>query len=124
MLVFSKHNANYTDRQTNPFKFLNMVNEICTISLLFRLTNFRSTMIKFYLIGSEDDNLNNTPKTKYNNQKNSHEKDYLPIIDSIIVDLISILIVIQTVTTDLLIGLPNNHDYKVVLFLLAKENSS
>lgn len=106
------------------FKLLNIVNETCTISLLFGLINFRSIIIKLYLIGSEDNDLNDTLKIKHDNQKNSYKEDYLPIVDSIIVNLIYILIVILIVTADSLIGLPNDYNYKVVLFLLAKKNSS
>lgn len=66
MFVFCKGNASYTSRQPGLFKLLDIINETCKINLSSKLINFKNTVVKFYLIELEDDNLNNTPKTKHN----------------------------------------------------------
>jgi hypothetical protein len=38
------------DRWTNPFKLFTTDGETCTIDMPYRLTNFRSTVIKLYYI--------------------------------------------------------------------------
>lgn len=65
MLVSCKGNVGCTDRWDGLFKLLGIINKTCKISLLFGLTNFRNTVIKFYLIEPKDDNLNDALKTKY-----------------------------------------------------------
>lgn len=123
VLVFRKGNASYIDKWTGPFKLLSIVKKTYKISLLFRPTNFKSTVVKPYLIGIENNDPNNTPKIKYNNQKNSHKEDHLPTTGPIAINLILVVVVTLPVAVDLLINLPDNHDCEALLASLARENS-
>lgn len=80
-------------------------------------------MAKPYLIGPENDDPNDTPRTEHNEQKNSHKKDHPYIAGSIAVDSILTVIITLLVATDLPIDSLDNHDYQVVSPPLARENS-
>ena len=123
VLVFCKANAGHTGRWTGPFKLLSIINETYKISLLSGPTDFRSTVIKPYLIESENDDLNDTSRIKHNNQKNGHEEDYTLLAGPIIIDSIPAVVVTPPVAVDLPINLPDDHDREAVSLLLAKENS-
>ena len=81
-------------------------------------------MVKPYLIKTEDDNLNNTLRTKYYNQKNGHEKNYTSITGSITIDLIPIIVITLLINVDFLINLPNDYDCKAVTLSLTRKNSN
>lgn len=104
------------------FKFLEIVNETYKIYLPSVPFNFRSTIVKLYLIGREDNDPNNTLKIKHNDQKNGHKENH-PFIASLIAgNPISIVVIISPIAADLLINIFNNHHCKTMLFLLAREN--
>lgn len=82
-------------------------------------------MIKFYLIKPKDDNPNNALRTKYDDQKNGYEEDYLPTVSPIAINLIFAVIVTTLVAIDLLINSSfDDHNYEAVSSLLAKKNSN
>lgn len=125
MFMFYKGNVGYIGKQTGLFKLLGIVNKICKISLLFGPIDFRSTVIKLYLIKPKDNDPNNTSKTKYDNQKNSYKEDLLPISCPITVDLIPAVVVAPSpIFANLLISLLNNHDCKAISLLPPKKNSN
>lgn len=80
-------------------------------------------MVKPYLIGPEDDDPNDTPRTEHDEQKNGHEEDYPPTAGSIAVDSIHTVAVTPPVAIDLPIDSPDNHDCEAVSPPLARENS-
>ena len=121
--VFCEGNAGHTGRWIGPFKLLSIVNETCKISLPSGPTDFRSTVVKPYLIEPEDDDLNDTLGTKHDNQKNGHEEDYTPTAGPITIDSIPAVVVTPPVAVDLPINLPDDHDREAVSPLLARENS-
>ena len=123
VLVFCESNANYTSKWTGPFKLLSIVNETCKISLPSEPIDFRNTVVKPYLIKPENDDLNDTLRTKHDNQKNDHEEDYTPTAGPIIINSIPAVVVISPVAVNLLINLPDDYNREVVLPSLAKENS-
>lgn len=124
VLIFCKGNAGYIDRETGTFQRLNIVNEINKISLLSGLTNFKTTVVKFYLIRPKNDDPNNTSKTKHDDEKNGYEEDYLSIAGPITGDLILAIMVILPVSADFLIGWPDDHNCKTISPLLAGKNSN
>lgn len=60
-------------------------------------------MIKPYLIEFEDDDPNDTLKTKHNDQKNGYEEDHPPIVSPITIDSFLTIVVILSVAIDYLI---------------------
>lgn len=82
----------------------------------------RSTIVKLYLIKPENNNPNDLLKTKHDEQKNGHQKDYSSTTGLIEIDLIYIIMVPSPVAVNLLINLAEDHDCKVVLPLLVREN--
>ncbi len=80
-------------------------------------------MVKPYLIELEDDDPNDTPKTKHDDQKNDHEEDHQPTSGPIAIDSIPVVGVTPLVAVDLPIDLPDDHDCEAVSPLLARENS-
>lgn len=121
--MFCEGNAGRTSRWTGPFKLLGIVDETCKISLLSGPTDFRSTVVKPYLIGPKDNDLNDTPRTKYDDQKNGHEEDHPPTAGPIAIDSIPVVVVTSPVAVDFPINSPDDHDREVVLPSLARENS-
>jgi hypothetical protein len=53
VLIWQKNNVNQRDKWTESFKFLNIEDEICKIELSSESIDFRSTVIKSYLIESK-----------------------------------------------------------------------
>lgn len=124
MLVSCKGNTGCTNRWTGLFKLLGIINKTCKISLLFELTDFKNTVVKFYLIKPKDDNPNNALKTKYDDSKNGYEENYLPTVGPITINFIFAVMVIPLVAVDLQINLSlNDHNYEVVSPLLVRKNS-
>lgn len=120
--VFCKGNAGCTGKWTGPFQLLDIVNETCKISLPSGPTNFRSIMVKPYLIKPEDDNPNDTLRTKYNDQKNGHQEDHHLIVGPIIIDSILTIVVMPPVAVNLLIDLLDDYNCEVVSPSQAGEN--
>lgn len=124
VLVFREGNAGRTGKWTGPFKLLGIVNETCKISLPSGPTDFRSTVVKPYLIEPEDNDPNDTPRTKHDDQKNGHEEDHSPISGPIAVDSIPAVVVAPPpISANLPISSLDDHDREAVSPSLARENS-
>lgn len=122
--MFCKSNAGRTGKWTGLFKLLRIVNETYKISLSSRLSDFKSTVAKPYLIGRKNNDPNNTPKTKLDDQKNGHKEDHQSTASPIAANSIFAVVITPPVAADLLIGLPDDHNCEAVSPLLAKKNSN
>lgn len=114
VLVFCKGNLGFTDKWTVSFKFLEIINRTCKINLPSELTNFRTTVVKFYLIRLKYDDPNNTLSTEQNDQKNVHEENHTFTASLIASDSIFAVVLTSSIAADLSNNSPNNHDYEIV----------
>jgi hypothetical protein len=62
VLVWRKNNVNQRDKWTESFKLLNIDDETCKIDLSSEFIEFRSTVIKPFLIESINENVQSTSK--------------------------------------------------------------
>jgi hypothetical protein len=66
VLIWRKNN-NQRDKWTESFKFLNIEDETCKIDLSFESIDFRSTVIKSYLIKSINDDVQSINDVEFEN---------------------------------------------------------
>lgn len=67
-------------------------------------------MVKLYLFGPENNDPNDTPRTKHDDEKNGHKEDHKSTLGSIAIDSILVVMVTPPVAVNLPINSPNDYD--------------
>ncbi len=75
VLIWRKDNVNQRDKWTESFKFLDIDDKICKIELSSESINFRSTVIKLYLIESINDDVQSINDVESENVQSSDSSD-------------------------------------------------